>query len=65
MTAPAAGPPTLERESERLDALFTPTFDVVAFLGGAVCVFIACMCAAFIPSRRVAQTDPSSALRHD
>jgi MacB-like periplasmic core domain/FtsX-like permease family len=42
-----------------------PTFDVVAFLGAAVCVFIACMCAAFIPSRRVAQTDPSSALRHD
>jgi predicted permease len=42
-----------------------PTFDVVAFLGASVCVFVVCMCAAFVPSRRVAKTDPNSALRHD
>ena len=42
-----------------------PTFDVVAFVGASVCVFIVCLCAAFVPSRRVANTDPTSALRHD
>jgi predicted permease len=42
-----------------------PTFDIVALVGGAVCVFLACMCAAVLPSRRVATTDPSAALREE
>jgi predicted permease len=42
-----------------------PMFDVVALVGGALCVFVACMGAAFVPSRRAARVDPSGALRHD
>jgi len=42
-----------------------PTFDVAAIAGASVCVFVACMCAAFVPSRRVAKADPNGALRHD
>ena len=42
-----------------------PTFDAAAVVTAAICVFGACMCAAFLPSRRAANADPSSALRHD
>jgi len=42
-----------------------PTFDAAAVVTAAICVFAACMCAAFLPSRRAANADPSSALRHD
>jgi len=42
-----------------------PGFDVVAFFGASSCVFIACMVAAFIPSRRAASANPSESLRND
>jgi predicted permease len=42
-----------------------PVVDVVAFIAASTCVFAACMCAALLPSRRAAKTDPSASLRYD
>jgi ABC-type antimicrobial peptide transport system permease subunit len=42
-----------------------PAFDIVAFAGAAPCVFVACMVAALVPSRRAAKIDPTTALRYD
>jgi predicted permease len=40
-------------------------FDVPAFVGGTACVVIACLVAAYIPSRRAASANPVDALRAD
>lgn len=42
-----------------------PTFDLVAFAGGASIVFLAALCAAYVPSRRAAAVDPAICLRTD
>jgi len=42
-----------------------PAFDVVAFASALLFVLLACMIAAFVPSRRAARIDPTAALRRD
>ena len=42
-----------------------PVFDVVALLVASLTVVAACSFAAFLPSRRASNVDPTTALRHD
>ena len=42
-----------------------PVFDVVAFAGGAIVVFGACIVAALVPSRRATSINPTDTLRND
>ena len=42
-----------------------PAFDAVAVLAASACVLLACSIAAFLPSRRASNVDPTSALRHE
>jgi ABC-type antimicrobial peptide transport system permease subunit len=42
-----------------------PAFDLVAVLAASACVLFACSIAAFLPSRRASNVDPTTALRHD
>ncbi len=39
------------------------TFEPAAFAGGAVLVLLACLAAAYLPSRRASHVDPMEALR--
>jgi predicted permease len=45
--------------------LIFKTNDVTAYIGGAALVFVACLIAAYVPSRRAANVDPLTALRAD
>lgn len=42
-----------------------PAFDVLAFAAALPCVVLACVLAAFLPSRRAVRVDPTQALRSD
>jgi ABC-type antimicrobial peptide transport system permease subunit len=42
-----------------------PAFDAMAFAGAAACVFVACLAAALVPSRRATAIDPTATLRQD
>ncbi|MDB4878340.1 MAG: permease [Gemmatimonadetes bacterium] len=42
-----------------------PAFDLVAFVGGSLCVLAACMGAAFVPSRAATTIDPTTTLRQE
>jgi ABC-type antimicrobial peptide transport system permease subunit len=41
------------------------TFDVVAFAGAVLFVWLACAAAAYLPAQRVARIDPIVTLRYD